>query len=450
MPLKFNLILIGGGHAHVYILKECGSSRWRSFCQKHDVEVNVILITRDVHTPYSGMLPGFVAGHYTYEDMHIDLEKLCRSSNVTVHHAEACRITYDVGPLPSGKIFCRKEESPLSFDALSIDVGSSPSPIHPSIIDNPKIISVKPISQFCEFYLRMWESDTMSTPEPQQSSKVENKHRETENLKNDLNTDKSPEESNPLQVVIVGGGAGGVELALSVQYHLQNKMQRSVDMTLVTRGSSLLSEHNVGVQAKIKRILQQRKVKVIYDCPVSKSEDNFLVSEFQIEAGSDTCRKLPFDYCIFCTTATGATWLKENTPFPCSDRGFLLINDTLQVIDHPGVFAAGDCCDNIDHPRPKAGVFAVRAGPPLFTNLKLYIEHYATVQKGKRPSESQISTPSLIHYTPQSNFLGLLSTGDNFAIASYGSLFSWQGRWVWKWKDRIDRKWMKKYTDDIL
>mmetsp|Transcript_8062 Transcript_8062/g.11707 ORF Transcript_8062/g.11707 Transcript_8062/m.11707 type:complete len:447 (+) Transcript_8062:30-1370(+) len=444
LPLQFHLVLIGGGHAHVYLLKEYGSRKWRSFCQKYNVQVHVTLITRDLHTPYSGMLPGFVAGHYTYEEMHINLVKLCLFSNVTFHHAEACRVTYDAGPLPSGKVFCTpqssNEGSPLYFDALSIDIGSSPSPIHSSIIDHPKIISVKPISQFCEFYLKMWERES-------NHNRIAADHQDEtqEPLKNENSNsrDESLEQDQPLQVVIVGGGAGGVELALSVQYHLEKKMRRSIEMTLVTKGSSLLSEHNAGVQEKVKRIYKRKKVKVVCDFPVSKTEDNSLVSELQLETGSVNRRAIPFDFCIFCTTANGATWLQESTPFPCSDRGFVLTNATLQVIGHPGVFAAGDCCDNIDHPRPKAGVFAVRAGPPLFKNLKLYI---SAKTKRKRPRSSQQSIPPLVHYVPQSTFLGLLSTGDHFAIASYGSYISFQGRWVWKWKNRIDRKWMKQYS----
>jgi selenide, water dikinase len=76
-----------------------------------------------------------------------------------------------------------------------------------------------------------------------------------------------------------------------------------------------------------------------------------------------------------------------------------------------------------------AGVFAVRAGPPLLENLVAYLTN--------QPLEPHI---------PQSTCLGLLMTGNKSAIASRGSWLALQGTWVWKLKDYIDRTWMDKYT----
>jgi len=121
--------------------------------------------------------------------------------------------------------------------------------------------------------------------------------------------------------------------------------------------------------------------------------------------------------------------LAESTPFPTTDDGFLKVNDTYQCIDYPGVFAAGDCCGMIDHPRPKAGVFAVRAGPPLRDNLVAFLT-------GK----------PLTSHQPQQEFLGLISTGDKYAVASRG-FFAIEGAYLWRMKDNIDRKWMEGYTD---
>jgi selenide,water dikinase len=117
-----------------------------------------------------------------------------------------------------------------------------------------------------------------------------------------------------------------------------------------------------------------------------------------------------------------------NTPFDTTDDGFLTVKDTYESTSHSGVFAAGDCCHLVNHPRPKAGVFAVRAGPPLFHNLLSYL-----LQK---PLKS---------HRPQSRFLGLISTGDPYAIASRGQWFAMESRFLWTWKDYIDRTWMKKY-----
>ena len=91
-PTQFDLVLIGGGHAHVHVLKMLGMPGNRRWLIEHGVQVT--MIARDLHTPYSGQLPGFVAGHYTYDEIHLDVAKLCRFSNTRLIHAEANEITH--------------------------------------------------------------------------------------------------------------------------------------------------------------------------------------------------------------------------------------------------------------------------------------------------------------------------------------------------------------------
>ena len=147
-----------------------------------------------------------------------------------------------------------------------------------------------------------------------------------------------------------------------------------------------------------------------------------------LSQGSREQPPILFDECLWCTSAGVAPWLVSNTPFDTTDDGFLTVKDTHESTSHSGVFAAGDCCHMVNHPRPKAGVFAVRAGPPLFQNLVNYL-----LQK------------PLKHYKPQIRFLSLISTGDPYAIASRGQWFALKGRFLWTWKDYIDRTWMEKY-----
>src|SRR5680860_583748 len=77
-PYKNDLVLIGGGHSHVTVVKEFG--------MKPLVGLRVTLVSENTYTPYSGMLPGLIAGHYSFDDCYIDLRKLCQRANVRFIH----------------------------------------------------------------------------------------------------------------------------------------------------------------------------------------------------------------------------------------------------------------------------------------------------------------------------------------------------------------------------
>ena len=149
-PTQLDLVLIGGGHSHVHVLKMLGMPEYRKWAIANGVQVT--LIARDLHTPYSGMLPGFVAGHYTLDEIHLDLVKLCRFGNTRLIHASAQEITYNESTRGGGMIYCSDGRPPIRYDALSIDVGITPSTqgMTPSTLDS--IIPVKPIASFCQYY----------------------------------------------------------------------------------------------------------------------------------------------------------------------------------------------------------------------------------------------------------------------------------------------------------
>jgi selenide, water dikinase len=413
------LVLVGGGHAHVYLLKQLGMAHYQEMLQKH----RVTLIAKDIHTPYSGMLPGFISGHYDFDEMHIDLQKLCDWSGIRIIHGACTVIEYNTQKNGQGGGSIQVIDSTtgqqkmLRYDVLSLDVGSAPTADDTSILKHPRVIPVKPIADFCRYYKDLVQSFQQSPPT---SERI---------------------------ICVVGGGAGGIELILSMQYKLLQilgeEKSHLLKMVLVTRGATLLEGHNNGVQHRFGRVLSERNIKVHFGCTVvgietEKGNENRERFRLVLESNNKNDTRHPsivFDDCLWCTNAGAPGWLSTCTPFPTNEGGFVEIDDTYQVRNFPGIFAAGDCCHNHTHPRPKAGVFAVRAGPPLLENIMTWIT--------SSPGEPVQLKPHI----PQSTFLGIISTGDKYAVASKGSWLALEGAWVWKWKDHIDTKWIKGYKE---
>jgi selenide, water dikinase len=432
-PTQMDLVLIGGGHAHVYVLKMLGMPHYRQWAMSYGVQVT--LIARDLHTPYSGMLPGFVAGHYSYDEIHLDLVKLCRFSNTRLIHSSASEILYNgdtrtsTGPdsgttstsSGGGMIYCDDGRPPIRFDALSIDVGITPSTagMTPATLDS--IIPVKPIASFCKYYQGL---RTSLAAKYQKANCI---------IATPANR------TNKHVIAVIGGGAGGIELALSMDYACRTQgLAKHIQVVVVTRGSNLMEQHNRTVQSIFRRILEERKIEVYYQAEVTGVEPmvdkdatkkRLVLSDASLPYYNKNDPILVHDV-LWCTQASAASWLSEATPFATTQQGnFIHVHNTYESVSHKGVFACGDCCEMIEHPRPKAGVFAVRAGPPLLENLKRYL-----------------SNQPLRQHIPQRDFLGIISTGDKYAVASRGSWFALEGRYLWTVKDYIDRTWMGKYT----
>ena len=148
-------------------------------------------------------------------------------------------------------------------------------------------------------------------------------------------------------------------------------------------------------------------------------------------------------------TGTAAAAWPRAAGLKTDERGFILTNDYLQSVSHSNVFAAGDCATMVNHPRPKSGVYAVRAGPPLAANLRRALDSEIpgpTRVPSAVPSLAPSLVSSLVPYKPQHNSLYLISLGNKSAIGSWNGL-SWEGDWVWRWKNRIDRRFIAKYVN---
>ncbi len=382
-PWVKHLVLIGGGHAQVQLLRRLG--------MRPEPGIKVTLICSDTHTPYSGMLPGYIAGHYLFDEIHIDLAKLCAWAGVTYINA---RVT---GLDPDQRLVMFDDRPALAFDIASINTGSTPD------LDSvpgarAHALPVKPIAQLLGRWQSLLERLEVANPEA-------------------AGTDAK----RPLRLACVGAGVGGCELLLSVQYYLKQRFGRSaIECHLVGRAPHVVPHNPPATQRAMRAQLEKKGVALHLGQEVTAVEAGALV------LGDD--RRLDFDELLWVTGAVPAPWF-----FDCGlaldARGFLAIDDSLRSLSHPHIFAAGDCAAQVNHPREKAGVFAVRQGPILAENLLRAVK--------KQP---------LKRHRPQRRFLSLIATGEKYALASRGP-FHAQGAWVWRWKDRIDRKFMQRFSD---
>src|SRR5207253_3627226 len=149
-----------------------------------------------------------------------------------------------------------------------------------------------------------------------------------------------------LRLALVGGGAGGVELALSAQHHMTQLLKTAPEVTLVTR-ERLLPSHNNRVQRRFARILAERGIRVVAGNPIVRVEPGRLIAADGVA--------IDFDEALWVTEAAGAPWLAD-TGLPLDQRGFVIIDETYRSIADAAVFAAGDIATMPAHPREKAGV----------------------------------------------------------------------------------------------
>jgi selenide, water dikinase len=386
-----NLVFIGGGHSHAIALRLLGLQPLPN--------VRLILVSDVTHAPYSGMLPGHLGGFYSFADCHIDLRALAKFAQ-----AEFVLDTAIELDLKNNQVLCWQHQ-PIDFDWLSIDIGSTPT-----TMDIPGVqeyaIAAKPVPQF----LAAWQQF------------VEQKF------------DRS------ISVGIVGGGAGGVELALTLQIQLQRLCAAGATIHLFHRRLELMNSYADVVRCRFKQVLIDRGIKLHLNEAVESielREDALKLVRCrspQVKTKLSPQIKtrlsglsIPCDQVIWVTQATAPLWIRQSG-LSTDDQGFILIKDTCQSFSHSHIFATGDIATMQQHPRPKAGVFAVRQGQPLFANLQ------------------RITTgQSLQSFLPQQRYLSLIGLGNQQAIATWGNFCSRPSRLLWWWKDRIDHRFMSQF-----
>ncbi len=372
-----DLVLLGGGHAQVSVLK--------AFGMRPLPGLRLTLVSRGSRAPYSGMLPGLIAGHYTEDDMHIDLRALAGFAGARFIGAEVLGLDL------SRRQLVFEDRPPLDFDLLSINAGITPSTAD---LHEPAsgLTPVKPIDAFNARWLALMHR-VIGTPAP-------------------------------LRVAVVGGGAGGVELILAIRHRLVAELEAlgqspsRLSFLLASASATLLPGHAARVGKAFASELAVQGIEVQLDARIVQREAQGIVAA--------DGRRFVADEVLWVTHAAAAPWL-ATAGLAVDAGGFVRVDDKLRSISHDFVFAAGDCASIDGASRPKSGVYAVRQGPPLAENLR-------RACLGR----------SLKAYRPQRDALAILATGPKHAVATRGGWWV-AGNWVWRWKDFIDRRFMRRF-----
>ena len=380
------LILLGGGHAHLEVLRQASTRRFD--------EVEILLVSPSAFHHYSGMAPGFLQRTYPERALAVDLPRLCRAAGARFQEAYADVVD------PAG-LWVEVNGSRIECDLVSADVGSAPAGWNDVPGAREFAIPLRPVIETVGLRARL---DAL-LPSTETGSAV-----------------AGPTPS--LAVCVVGGGAAGVEIALAVRRRADDAA-RPADVTLVERSSQLLGERGAHVAGEVADLLAARRVQVRTAATVTRVTEHDVVL--------DTGEIVPARLTIWLAGA-GPTALTAASALPKDANGYWLMDETLRSVGGGAVWGAGDCIGIAGHPDvPKAGVYAVRAAPVLAANLRIAAESAAVVRR------DQLRT-----YVPQPSFLSLLNTADGKALLQWRGL-SAHARWAWLLKDRIDRRFVAKY-----
>lgn len=364
---KPRVILVGGGHAHLLVLQ--------ALAVRHPDGVDIVLISPSRWQHYSGMLPGWMKQQYSLNDCRVDLSPLLRQANVAFVE------DHIVGMDADQRCVCLSDGTRVHYDRLSLDVGSEVNTEWLADL-GPKLLPIKPLATFSE----RWPAVVAQA-----------------------------RASASWRMGVVGGGAAGVEAALSAAETLRHA-GAPAHLCLITGQQGLLPGHSSAVRHRVAQALRNGGVEVIQRRAVGTQKGVLL------EDGQERT----LDLVIAATGARAPVWLSLSR-LQLDGHGFVSVNAHHQSTSHPDVFAAGDVCARVDREVARSGVHAIKAGPTLAHNLLASLDG--------RPLKT---------YTPRPWSLYLLATGQGEAVASWGP-FSAEGAWVWRMKDRIDRRFMARF-----
>lgn len=312
LPITRDLVLLGGGHAHALVLKKWAMAPLPG--------AQITLVNPDAKAPYTGMLPGFVAGHYGRTDLDIDMVRLARQAGARLIIDRAIGIDTDA------KTVQLNSRPDICYDTLSIDIG-----ITSALMDLPgasdHLVPAKPLGQFASAWTTLIEDAQVKR--------------------------------RAVNIIVIGAGVAGVELALAMHHRLR-ELGISGRVSLIEAERSILREASAGARRKLLSELDRAEIEILTETAV-----NAFTKEGVCHGPKAAI--VPADFIVSAAGATPHGWLSETSLD--LEAGYVEVAPTLRSTNTPHVFAAGDCAHLTHAPRPKAGVFAVRQAPVLFENL---------------------------------------------------------------------------------
>jgi len=371
-----HLVLVGAGHAHVQVL--------RRFAMEPAPGAHLTLVVDQPEAVYSGMVPGHVSGDYATAELEIDAVPLARRARARVVLAAATRID------PVARHVEVAGRPPVPYDLASLDVGSSVRGLDvPGVREHA--LATRPIRGLLD------ELDAR------------------------VARARAARGGEPLRVAIVGAGAAGLELAFTLTHRLERNGVPA-ELVLIDGGSGILPGAPGRVAARALRSARRRGLRIRSGLRVEAVDKEAIRVN-----GPGGTESIPCDLALWATGAAPHAWLRDS-PLPSDTRGFVRVRDTLQVVGHDDLFAAGDCAAFDAHPWvPRAGVHAVREGPTLERNLR-----------------ARLAGRALRRHRPQRDFLMLLNLGGGRALGAKWGLAA-EGRAVFHLKDAIDRRFMARF-----
>lgn len=364
-----DVVLIGGGHSHARLLQ--------LWAQNPVPGARLTLVSPHLQTAFSDMLPGMVAGHYRYSDIHINLPRLCRAAGARFIQACAHQIDVDQRRI---SLLGRPQ---LEYDLLSLDVGATPNR---SITGAELAIPIKPVDHF---------------------------HRYWQQLRQQIFANHQP-----FKLGVVGGGAGGCELAMAMACALEEQLYSGrVEIHLIQAGNKL----PLGLPLMARRLAARelKRLKI-------HTHRNWRVTEItRSGVHGDEGQFLALDKVMLCTDATAPPWLAQSG-LALDESGFVQVDRYLRAQGQGNVFATGDIAALARHPAPKSSANALHQGTTLYHNLR-----------------ASLTSKPLTAYRAPREFFRLLSCGGQRAIAARNGI-AVASSVFWHWKDRKDREFLRR------